>query len=333
MTSGSFHKVKSFFTTTPVLYPTMPCVLIPYLSLSENRWYRNGWGKKPEPSSTYLVGDEVLTHGQRHLNSVGFVRDRDGVEFKPVSAVHHACLVHRILKHLLVALLAQHRADVHDFRLAATWSAGAGQKNQDHKNAHGGKTRYPPQIVLYGIRKALGTLFRGGKSRVRGTCSLRRNAHGHWSDVPFASARISYTVRAALLHWSYLYHTEQPFALPSSHWAGFPARSGKMYVISNKINVCCAVWWLRVRCERRCGASDPSCCPRCCWQLAWYAGITGTSFSPTHSFPFHAWMSMDASLQPMAWGWWVWHRLVGYQVLSLPEIFTNSECLCVDDEH
>lgn len=96
-------------------------------------------GKEPEPGSTYLAGDEVLTHGQRHLNSVGFVRHGDGVEFKPVSAVHHAGLVHRILKHLLVALLAQHRADVHDFHLAASQSAGAGEQNKGHKKAHGGK--------------------------------------------------------------------------------------------------------------------------------------------------------------------------------------------------
>lgn len=103
-------------------------------------------GKEPEPCSTYLVGDEVLTHGQRHLNSVGFVRDGDSVEFEPVSAVHHARLVHRILKHLLVALLAQHRADVHDFCLAAARSARTGQQNQEHKEAHGEKN---PNL-LYG---------------------------------------------------------------------------------------------------------------------------------------------------------------------------------------
>lgn len=94
---------------------------------------------QPEPRSTYLAGDEVLTHGQRHLNGVGFVRDGDGVESEPVSAIQRAGLVHRILKHLLVAFLAQHRADIHDFHLAAAQSAGAGEQNKEHKEAHGGK--------------------------------------------------------------------------------------------------------------------------------------------------------------------------------------------------
>lgn len=79
-------------------------------SVRGNKW--GEWGRmtagewRLEAGGTYLAGDEVLADGQCHLNSVGFVRDGDGVEFKPVSAVHHAGLVHRILKHLLVALLA-----------------------------------------------------------------------------------------------------------------------------------------------------------------------------------------------------------------------------------
>lgn len=96
-------------------------------------------GKELKSGGTYLAGDEVLTDRQRHLNSVGFVCDGDCVEFKPVSAVHHAGLIHRILKHLLVALLAQHRADVHDFGLAAAQSAGAGEQDEEHKEAHGGR--------------------------------------------------------------------------------------------------------------------------------------------------------------------------------------------------
>lgn len=86
--------------------------------------------------SHYLVGDEILTHGQCHLNGVGFVRDGDGVHLELVFAVDVVGLGHGVLEHLFVALLTQHGADVHDLGLAAAPRARAGheegEKNQTH---------------------------------------------------------------------------------------------------------------------------------------------------------------------------------------------------------
>lgn len=61
---------------------------------------------------THLVGDEVLTDGQRHLDGVGFVRDRDGIHLELVLSIKCVSLAHGILEHLLVAFLAQNGADV-----------------------------------------------------------------------------------------------------------------------------------------------------------------------------------------------------------------------------
>lgn len=283
----------------------MPCAFIPYTSQSARiNGGRNGWENEPEPCSTYLVGDEVLTHRQRHLNSVGFVGDGDGVEFKPVSAVHHACLVHRILKHLLVPLLAQHRADVHDFHLAATRSAGAGEQNQEHQEAHGGKNpKSSSGSAVWDQEQAPGTLFRGGKFRVRGSCSLRRNAHGHWSDAPFASARISYTVRAALLHWSYLHHPEIFTFFP---WTGVSSSSKachfKPYFLQEQNNcvmrcpdAACPLWEAMRRERPELLSAVLLTAGLVCWTNRYIIP------PPPLSYSFYTWTSMDASLHPVVY--------------------------------
>lgn len=70
----------------------------------------------------HLVGDEVLTHGQRHLDGIGLVCDRDGVHLELLSAVQSIGLAHRLLEYLLIAFLAQHGADVHQPWLATAQS-------------------------------------------------------------------------------------------------------------------------------------------------------------------------------------------------------------------
>lgn len=69
--------------------------------------------------SPHLIGDEVLTDGQSHLDGVGFVCDGDGVHLELFLAIQRVGLAHRLLEHLLVAFLTQHGADVHQTRLAA----------------------------------------------------------------------------------------------------------------------------------------------------------------------------------------------------------------------
>lgn len=211
----------------------MPCAFIPYTSQSARiNGGRNGWENEPEPCSTYLVGDEVLTHRQRHLNSVGFVGDGDGVEFKPVSAVHHACLVHRILKHLLVPLLAQHRADVHDFHLAATRSAGAGEQNQEHKEAHGGKNP----------KSSSGSAV-WDQEKHRGHCSEVENpgceVHAHCGGMHTVTGpTLRLRLRVSATRLELLCFIEATFITqrysPSFHGPGFPAHP--RHVISSLIS-------------------------------------------------------------------------------------------------
>lgn len=84
----------------------------------------------------YLVRDEILTHGQCHLNGVGFVSDGDRVHLELVFAVDVVGLGHRVLEHLFIALLAQHGADVHDLGLAAAPCARAGHQEGEENQTH-----------------------------------------------------------------------------------------------------------------------------------------------------------------------------------------------------
>lgn len=83
----------------------------------------------------HLVGDQVLADGQRHLDGVGFVRDRDGVHLELVFAVQSVGLAHRLLKHLLVALLAQHGPDVHQPRFTAAAGHRAALQHGEEQHA------------------------------------------------------------------------------------------------------------------------------------------------------------------------------------------------------
>lgn len=82
----------------------------------------------------HLVGDQVLADGQGHLDGVGLVRDGDGVHLELVFAVQSVGLAHRLLKHLLVALLAQHGPDVHQprFTTAASHRAALQHGEEEH---------------------------------------------------------------------------------------------------------------------------------------------------------------------------------------------------------
>lgn len=83
----------------------------------------------------HLVGDQVLADGQRHLNGVGFVCDGDGVHLELVLAVESVGLTHRLLEHLLVALLTQDGADVDQAGLAATQRHGAALQHRQQEHA------------------------------------------------------------------------------------------------------------------------------------------------------------------------------------------------------
>lgn len=91
----------------------------------------------------YLVWDEILTHGQCHLNGVGLVRDGDRVHLKLVFAVDVVGLGHRVLEHLFVALLAQHGADVDDLGLAAAPCTWAGHEESKENQTHVCPSRDP----------------------------------------------------------------------------------------------------------------------------------------------------------------------------------------------
>lgn len=84
----------------------------------------------------YLAVDQVLAHRQSHLDRVGLVRDGNGVQLELVPAVHLVGLVHGILEHLLVPLLAQDGPDVHDLGLAAGPRAGAREEHRQQKQTH-----------------------------------------------------------------------------------------------------------------------------------------------------------------------------------------------------
>ena len=83
----------------------------------------------------HLVGDEVLADRQSHLDGVGFVCDRDGVHLELVFPVQVVGLRHRLLEHLLIALLTQHSADVHHPRLAAATSHRAQLQDSEQQHA------------------------------------------------------------------------------------------------------------------------------------------------------------------------------------------------------
>lgn len=70
-------------------------------------------------AGAHLVGDEVLADGEGHLDGVGLVRDGDGVHLELVLPVQSVGLTHRLLEHLLISLLTQHGAHIHQPRLAA----------------------------------------------------------------------------------------------------------------------------------------------------------------------------------------------------------------------
>lgn len=84
---------------------------------------------------THLIGDEVFTDRQRHLDGVGFVRDGDGVHLELLLSVQSVGLAHCVLEHLLVALLAQHGADVHQPWLAAATGDRAALQDGEEQNA------------------------------------------------------------------------------------------------------------------------------------------------------------------------------------------------------
>jgi len=84
---------------------------------------------------THLVGDEVLADGQGHLDGVGLVRDGDSVEPELVLPIQRVGLAHRLLEHLLIALLTQHGANVHQPGLAAATGHGAALQRGEEEHA------------------------------------------------------------------------------------------------------------------------------------------------------------------------------------------------------
>lgn len=92
---------------------------------------------------THLVGDEVLTDRERHLDSIGFMSDRDSIHLELVSPVQCVGLAHCIFEHLLVAFLAQHSANVHQARFTATASNRAAL--QDGQKQHAANFHWPQE--------------------------------------------------------------------------------------------------------------------------------------------------------------------------------------------
>lgn len=88
------------------------------------------WQRAP-----HLVGDQVLAHRQGHLDGVGLVRDGDGVHLELVLPVQSVGLAHRLLKHLFIALLTQHGADVDQPRFAAAASHRAALQHGEEEHA------------------------------------------------------------------------------------------------------------------------------------------------------------------------------------------------------
>lgn len=84
---------------------------------------------------THLVRDEVLADGQRHLDGVGFMSDRDGVHLELVSPVQRVGLANGVFEYLLVAFLAQHSADVHQTRFTAAASNRAALQDGQKQHA------------------------------------------------------------------------------------------------------------------------------------------------------------------------------------------------------
>lgn len=89
----------------------------------------------------YLAGDEVLADGESHLNGVGFVRDRGGVELQLPGAVPLVGLVHRLAEDLLVLLGAQHRADIDDLGVTAGAGERGGEEQGEQQQPHGAHPR------------------------------------------------------------------------------------------------------------------------------------------------------------------------------------------------
>lgn len=97
----------------------------------QKRAQQEPWGGR------HLAGDEVLAHRQGHLDGVGLVGDRGGVELDLPGAVPLVGLVHSLAEHLLVLPRAQHRADIDDLGVAGGTGEGAGEEQGECQQAHG----------------------------------------------------------------------------------------------------------------------------------------------------------------------------------------------------
>lgn len=90
----------------------------------------------------YLAGDKILADGQGHLDGIGLVRDRGGVELDLPGAMSLVGLVDGLAEDLLMFLGAQHRADIDDLRFAAGTSEREGDEHSEKQEAH--RAHRPP---------------------------------------------------------------------------------------------------------------------------------------------------------------------------------------------
>lgn len=84
----------------------------------------------------YLVRDEILTHGECHLDGVWLMGDWNSVHLELIFAVYIVGLSDSVFEHLFISLLAQNSPDIHSLGFASASRTGArdeeGEQNQTH---------------------------------------------------------------------------------------------------------------------------------------------------------------------------------------------------------
>lgn len=107
------------------------------------------------------------------------MRHGDGGQLELIPAIDLVGLGHSVFEDLLVALLAQHRTDVHDLGLAAGPRAGAREQDGEQEQTHGAGESGGVRTVasLRGVGTE-GPAAAGGRHRGPGAASARRKRRG-----------------------------------------------------------------------------------------------------------------------------------------------------------